>query len=153
VKAPANRIIQGAEPLPPIRVGVRDGDAEQARAARLLVLFMRGVALLWLFEGAAHWASLLMDGSGQDLTALSSQRITAVFFFCVLDFVAAVGLWLATPWGSVVWLVTVGAQLLSLAALPGFWGHAATLLVSDAVLVPAYVYFAWQAGHGESGNA
>ena len=38
-----------------------------------------------------------------------------------LDLIAGVGLWLAAPWGGVVWLVTVGGQLLSLVLLPGFW--------------------------------
>ena len=28
-------------------------------------------------------------------------------FFAVIDLVAAVGLWLAAPWGAVVWLTSV----------------------------------------------
>ena len=32
---------------------------------------------------------------------------TATVYFAVIELVAAVGLWLATPWGAVVWLTTV----------------------------------------------
>ena len=143
-------IIRNPAPLAPIRLGAREGDVQHARAQLILLIYMRVVALIWMAEGMAHWADLLTGSVGQSLAALSSQRITAVFFFCVLDFVAAVGLWLATPWGGVVWLVTVGVQVLALATLPDFWHHGTALVLSDVVLVGAYFYFAWQAGRDSS---
>ena len=36
---------------------------------------------------------------------------SAVIFFGVLDLVAAVGLWLATPWGGVLWLLAAVSQI------------------------------------------
>ena len=145
--------IRNRAPLPAIRLGRPETDARMARAGLLLVVFMRAVALLWLAEGIWQWEDLLADGSGQAFAALSLQRMAAVFFFCVLDLIAGVGLWLATPWGGVVWLVTVGAQALSLLLLPGFWSHGTLLVVTDATLVPLYLILAWYAGHGEDGKS
>ena len=35
----------------------------------------------------------------------------AIVFFAVLDLIAGVGLWLATPWGGVLWLLIASAQI------------------------------------------
>lgn len=149
LKDRTEHVIQTLAPLPAIRLGKPETSVRLARAGVMLVAFMRIVALLWLAEGVAQWADLLTDKTGEAFAALSLQRTAAVFFFCVLVFVAAVGLWLATPWGGVVWLVTVGAQILSLLLLPGFWGHATLLVVVDSVLVPVYLSLAWYAGQGD----
>ena len=145
-----DHLIQNTGPLPAIRLGSREADARLARGGVLLVVFMRITALVWLAEGLAQWGNLLTDASGDAFLALSSQRMAAVLFFCVLDFVAAIGLWLATPWGGVVWLVTIGAQALALLLLPGFWTHGLAVAVIDAVLVPLYLALAWFAGRGET---
>ena len=137
--------------MPPIRLGSRETDARLARAGLLFLLFTRALALLWLVEGVMHWAVLLSDPDGT-LAAMSTQRAAAVFFFCVMDFIAAVGLWLASPWGGVVWLVIVGAQVLSWLILPGFWTRGVALMTTDAILVPAYLGLAWYAGQVENQN-
>lgn len=144
-------VIQNTAPLAAIRLGGGEGGVQVARARLLLVVFMRGVALVWLAGGVLQWADLL-TGERDALATLSAQRIAAVFFFCILDFVAGVGLWLATPWGGVIWLVTVGAQVLSLVTLPGFWVHGMAIAVADAVLVPAYLAIAWYAGQANAGR-
>ena len=41
---------------------------------------------------------------------------TATVYFAVIELVAAVGLWLATPWGAVVWLTTVVSMAVTVAA-------------------------------------
>lgn len=145
MKEQPNNIIKNAAPAPPIRLGSREVDSQLARAGLVLVLVMRALALLWLVSGALHWFDLL-SRPGETLASLSAQRLAATCFFCVMDFVAAVGLWLATVWGGVVWLVTVGVQILSFLMLPAFWTHGALLMAADVVLVPGYLAAAWYAG-------
>ena len=46
----------------------------------------------------------------------------ATVYFAVIELVAAVGLWLATPWGAVVWLTTVVSMAVIELMFPGiFW--------------------------------
>lgn len=140
-----DNVIKNTAPVPPIRLGSHDVDAHLARAGLVLILVMRALALLWLVGGAVHWLDLL-SGPGEALASFSAQRLAATYFFCVMDFVAAIGLWLATPWGGVVWLVTVGVQVLSFMLLPAFWSHGIMLMWANSVLVPAYLASAWYAG-------
>ena len=47
---------------------------------------------------------------------------TATVYFAVIELVAAVGLWLATPWGAVVWLTTVVSMAVIELMFPGIYG-------------------------------
>ena len=153
MRRPGPSSIQSAVPLPAIRVGVRDTRDELMSRGVWLAIFMRVTAVLWILEGLSHWADVLLDPSGDVLSTLSSQRIAAIFFFCVIDFVAAIGLWLTTPWGGVVWLVTVGAQFLSLLLLPGFWTHGVAVCLCDIILVSGYLLLAWYASLADAGKS
>ena len=46
----------------------------------------------------------------------------ATVFFAVIDLVAAVGLWLAAPWGAVVWLTSVISMAAVEALFPQIYG-------------------------------
>lgn len=117
------------------------------RSGFLLTLFMRIVALFWLVQGLSYWGLVLdSDADGRsELMTLSTQAVVAVVFFAVIDLVASVGLWLATPWGGVIWLVTVGAQLFTVAAMPGFHRHPLVTTAADVGFVAAYLILAWRA--------
>lgn len=58
---------------------------------------------------------------------------------CVIDLVAAVGLWLAASWGGVVWLVAVAVQWLAIMILPSFFDHDVLTGLVDLVLVATYL--------------
>lgn len=148
-KLPSDRSIRSAAPLPAIKIGALQLKEGLADRRVLLVIFMRVVAVLWIGEGLVEWAAVLADQDGTVFATASVQRISAIVFFCILDLIAAVGLWLATPWGGVVWLVTVGGQLLSLALLPGFWTHPWLLALRNIVLVASYLALAWLAARQE----
>src|SRR5258708_31953114 len=74
-----------------------------------LVIFVRVMAVLSVAKGLYHWAQVTGFVGGED-DAFENQPMawqTATVYFAVIELVAAVGLWLATPWGAVVWLTTV----------------------------------------------
>ena len=76
---------------------------------RRLVLFLRVMALLSILKGLYHWAQVTGFVGGED-EAFENQSMAwqaSTIYFAVIELVAAVGLWLATPWGAVVWLTTV----------------------------------------------
>lgn len=61
LKTKPESVIQNTAPLAAIRLGGGEGGVQVARARLLLVVFMRGVALLWLAGGVLQWADLLTD--------------------------------------------------------------------------------------------
>ena len=128
-----------------IRVGVKAGpDAEQSRWTTWLTVFMRLVCLLWIAQGLAQWARIISpaEGSFLDLTGAS---MAATVFFAVLDLVAAVGLWLVAPWGGVVWLLTLFAQIFVSALRPNFFYGGFTLKIVNGVLLAVYLLLSWRA--------
>jgi len=63
----------------------------------------------------------------------------------VIELVAAVGLWLATPWGAVVWLTTVVSMAVIELMFPAIYGGSVTVVVLDGVMLAAYLTLAWMA--------
>src|SRR5580704_17357634 len=76
---------------------------------RRLVFFLRIMAVVSVAKGLYHWAQVTGFVGGEE-EAFENQPMAwqaATVYFAVIELVAAVGLWLATPWGAVVWLTTV----------------------------------------------
>ena len=131
-------------PLPPIRLGATERSGE-TRYGTLLVWFMRALSVLWVLQGLAHWAPVMTSDAESALDSMSSTGIAAVVFFAVIDFIAAVGLWLAASWGGVVWLVAVGAQWIVILILPRFFAYDILTGVMDAILVAIYFFLTYEA--------
>jgi uncharacterized membrane protein (DUF2068 family) len=70
----------------------------------------------------------------------------AVIFFAVLDLVAGVGLWLATPWGGVLWLLIASAQIFLTLSMPGFFVGGRWLIAVNAILILMYFALTFEAG-------
>ena len=136
---------------PPIRLGAdaQEASAGSVRWQLMLVWFMRVLALLWLAQGFAHWHSILVPVPSE-LEGLPFWRAAAMVGFAVADLLAAVGLWLVAPWGGVLWLLTIAAQMASIVLLPGFFPGGRGLLAIDATMVIAYFIVTFQAGREES---
>lgn len=134
-------------PIAAIKLSAADRSATDTRYGRYLVWFMRVLSVLWVLQGLNQWFGV-MTGKGESAVALDSMTsfgIAAIMFFCVIDLVAAVGLWLAAPWGGVVWLVTIAAQWLAILCLPGFFAHDLLIGLGELVLVTAYLFLTYQA--------
>jgi hypothetical protein len=133
------------DPYRAIMIGDPSGAGEATRWGYLLTLFMRLMALFWLLQGLAQWF-VVLTATQPIFDVMPQNAALAIVFFGVLDLVAGVGLWLATPWGGVLWLLTASAQIFVAATLPhlfigGFW-----LIAVDLVLITLYFGLTFEAG-------
>src|SRR5258707_3675400 len=114
---------------------------------RRLVLFMRIMAVVSVAKGLYHWAQVTGFVGGEE-EAFENQSLAwqaSTVYFAVIELVAAVGLWLATPWGAVVWLITVVSMTVIELMFPGIYGGSLTVVVCEAVMLAAYLALAWMA--------
>src|SRR5262249_56222907 len=89
-----------------------------------LVLFLRGMACLALVKGLYHWSVVCGIGAPTDagFADYPTPYQAVTVFFAVIDLVAAVGLWLAAPWGAVVWLTSVVSLIAGELLFPQVYG-------------------------------
>jgi hypothetical protein len=114
---------------------------------RRLVIFLRIMAVLAVAKGLFHWAQVTGFVGGED-DAFENQPMawqTATVYFAVIELVAAVGLWLATPWGAVVWLTTVVSMAVIELMFPGIYGGSLAVVGGETFLLLAYLALAWMA--------
>jgi hypothetical protein len=118
------------------------GDSD--RAGLYLVIFMRLLAGLWTIQGLLQWSAILLPAEPL-FDNMPLRQSVAVIFFAVFDLVAAVGLWLASPWGGVIWLLGAVLQIIVAIALPSFFSM--IWIGVNFALVTAYFALTWKAGH------
>ena len=114
---------------------------------RRLVLFLRIMAVLSVGKGLYHWAQLTGFIGSED-QAFENQTMpwqTATVYFAVIELVAAVGLWLATPWGAVVWLTTVVSMAVIELMFPAIYGGNLAIVGFETAMLSAYLGLAWMA--------
>jgi hypothetical protein len=123
---------------------------------RRLVLFLRIMAVVSVTKGLYHWAQVT-GFVGAEEEAFENQALawqTATVYFAVIELVAAVGLWLATPWGAVVlatpwgavvWLTTVVSMAVIELMFPAIYGGSLMVVTLEAVMLAAYLALAWMA--------
>src|ERR1700745_472772 len=132
------------------RDGARDAMAAALAHARMrgdenawtrrLVLFLRIMAILSILKGLYHWAQVTGFIGGEE-EAFENQPMAwqaATVYFAVIELVAAVGLWLATPWGAVVWLTTVVSMAVIELMFPGIYGGSLIVVGGEAVMLAGY---------------
>ena len=115
-------------------------------APEALVLFMRTMACVWVAKGLFNWAVLMgLNPRFGDFAMLPRKLQTTIVFFAGADLLAAVGMWLAAPWGGVLWLLCAGLETIA----PFFGGRAAlfgvTAIALNVVLIGVYFTLKWRA--------
>jgi hypothetical protein len=137
--------------LEPVHAG-EDEEAGGARWPYWLVAFLRVMAGLSLLKGLYHWAVVCgMDAPGQ--TGFESYAVPyqiATAFFAVIDLVAAVGLWLAAPWGAVIWLTSVISMIAVELLFPQVYGGSMVVAVVEFILLGTYLFLAIMAARSQS---
>ena len=122
-------------------------DGDENAWTRRLVLFLRVMAILSILKGLYHWAQVTGFIGGEE-EAFENQPMAwqaATVYFAVIELVAAVGLWLATPWGAVVWLTTVVSMAVIELMFPGIYGGSLLVVGGEAFMLAAYLALAWVA--------
>jgi hypothetical protein len=139
-----------ARTLEPVHAG--EGDQPASRWPFRLVVFLRVMAGLSLIKGLYHWAIVCGFGAsahgGFETYPAPYQVATA--FFGVIDLVAAVGLWLAAPWGAVIWLTSVISMAAVEILFPQVYGGSIVMIVFELLLLAAYVTLAILAAREQS---
>jgi hypothetical protein len=114
---------------------------------RRLVLFLRIMAVVSVVKGLYHWAQVTGFVGGED-EAFENQSLAwqaSTIYFAVIELVAAVGLWLATPWGAVVWLITIVSMTVIELMFPAVYGGNFAIVAAEALMLTAYLVLAWMA--------
>jgi hypothetical protein len=128
--------------LEPVHAG--QGEPSGDKWAARLVLFLRVMAGFALIKGLYYWAIVCGVGAptpqGFDSYAMPYQSATV--FFAVIDLVAAVGLWLAAPWGAVVWLTSVISMAAVEALFPQIYGGRLWVIIVELGLLGIYLTLA-----------
>ena len=130
--------------------GAKAGEAESGRQSRwrtVLVWFLRLVSAFWLAKGLTAWAVIFgVPGNHEppfENRLLSYQAI--IVYFAVIDLVAAVGLWLTSTWGGVLWLLAAISQMLLGFLFPRFVPMTAWLVGLYIGLIAVYFLATWAA--------
>ncbi len=114
---------------------------------RRLVLYLRIMAVVSVAAGLYHWAQVTGFVGGED-DSFENQSLAwqaSTVYFAVIELVAAVGLWLATPWGAVVWLITVVSMTVIELMFPAIYGGSLTIAAAEALMLTTYLVLAWMA--------
>src|ERR1700751_3772153 len=122
-------------------------DGDENAWTRRLVLFLRIMAVVSILKGLYHWAQVTGFVGGEE-EAFENQPTAwqaATVYFAVIELVAAVGLWLATPWGAVVWLTTVVSMAVIELMFPGIYGGSLVGVGGERARLPPYLALAWMA--------
>lgn len=142
---------EGPHILEPVHAD--EGEADGKPWSRRLFLFLRAMAVISLCKGLYHWAVICGIGaplpSGFD--SYSTPYQVATVFFAVIDLVAAVGLWLAAPWGAVVWLTSVISMAAVELLFPQIYGGNMWVIVAEVLLLGAYLWLALMAAREQPG--
>ncbi|CAH1650230.1 conserved membrane hypothetical protein [Hyphomicrobiales bacterium] len=124
-----------------------EGRKRDGRWRRLLVWFLRLLSAFWLAKGLTAWAVIFgLPGNPQppfENRLLSYQAI--IVYFAVIDLVAAVGLWLTSTWGGVLWLLAAISQMLLSFFFPRFVPMTAWLIGVYIALMAIYFVATWAA--------
>lgn len=137
--------IEQRQTLDPVHAG--EDEAEGQKWAYWLVVFLRVMAAVSLLKGLYHWAVVCGINaplpSGFDFYPTPYQ--VATVFFAVIDLVAGVGLWLAAPWGAVVWLTSVISMAAVEILFPQIYGGHLWIIVLELILLGMYLVLALMA--------
>lgn len=116
----------------------------------LLTWFMRLLAILWIIKGLSAWAVIL--GLWSPIGAFEARSTgyqATIIYFAVIDLVAAVGLWMASTWGGVMWLLAVMSHLILAVFFPRIVSAGVVTMSFFICLIASYLAVSWLSAREE----
>jgi hypothetical protein len=132
------------------------GDRIEERAATsvvrwnaILTWFMRAIAILWIVKGLGAWATIVgaLPDAGFEGRSMGYQA--TLIYFAVIDLVAAVGLWMASTWGGVLWLLAVMSHLILAVFFPRIVSGGPLTMTLLLGLIVFYLIVSWLSAREE----
>ncbi|HEY8382474.1 MAG TPA: hypothetical protein VIL09_10015 [Microvirga sp.] len=124
--------------------------ASGLRWTLVLTWFMRLLALIWIVKGLSSWAIVLGAwGPENGFEGRSTGFQATIIYFAVIDLVAAVGLWMASTWGGVLWLLAVMSHLILGWSFPRIITLSYVTIGLFLSLIAVYLAISWFAGREE----
>jgi hypothetical protein len=116
----------------------------------ILTWFMRVLAIVWVMKGLSSWSVILgvWTPIGQ-FEARSTGYQATIIYFALIDLIAAVGLWMASTWGGIMWLLAIMSHLILAAFFPSIVSSGILTIVFFLTLVAVYVAVSWLAAQEE----
>lgn len=112
----------------------------------VLVGYMRLLSVVWLIKGVLAWATIIdLVGAGPSFDDAAAGFQVAVICFAVIDLVAAVGLWLTSHWGGIVWMLAVMSHLIIAVLYPRVLSNSILILALLILSTMAYLTISWLA--------
>ncbi len=128
------------------RIEERPSSQSSMRWAFLLTWFMRILSILWIMKGLSAWAVILgiWTPIGQ-FEARSTGYQATIIYFALIDLIAAVGLWMASTWGGIMWLLAVMSHLILAAFFPAIVSSGILTIAFFLTLIAVYLAISWLA--------
>lgn len=128
--------------------GSRDtigGRRKRLRWDIVLVWYLRLLAIAWIAKGLLSW-NIIFTGAFE---GRSNSFQASVIYFSLIDVIAAVGLWLASAWGGVVWLLAVMSHLVLGTFFPRIFIVGPIGQAIEVGLIVVYLVLSWLAARQE----
>jgi hypothetical protein len=132
------------------RIEERPSSQASMRWAFLLTWFMRILSIIWIMKGLSSWAIILgvWTPIGQFEVRSMGYQAT-VIYFALIDLIAAVGLWMTSTWGGIMWLLAVMSHLILAAFFPGIVSSGILTFAFFLTLIAVYLAVSWLAAQEE----
>ncbi len=117
----------------------------------LLHSYVRVIAVFMIFAGLSYWGAILgvrLIG-GVPFESVGVQVQFTIIVFAVLDLVTAIGLWLLSSWGTVMWLFRSLAQVVMYSVFPMVFGRSPTEVVFYICAIALYLVLLYLAEREE----
>jgi hypothetical protein len=135
---------QSAQPAAQEVAAAKGSEEQKGVWTQRLVHFLRAMAVLSMLAGLRYWGAIcgfaFVPEGGFEAQPVAWQ--TATVFFAVIDLVAAVGLWLAAPWGAVVWLTSTVSMIVVEVFFPQVYGDMLLVMLFHFPAIIAYLVLA-----------
>jgi hypothetical protein len=132
------------------RIEERPPAPSSMRWSFILTWFMRVLAIIWIMKGLSSWAVIfgIWTPIGQ-FEARSTGYQATIIYFALIDLIAAVGLWMASTWGGIMWLLAVMSHLILAAFFPAIVASSLLTILFFLTLIAVYLAVSWLAAQEE----